>query len=194
MWKYFFAKGIFCTCARLNLDILEYIHSNYYQKTTLMEPQTFETSVLTNFESILVRADTGKRFLNYIIDLVCFFLLAVAVAIVGVVFWGEDFANSVEDPNPILDRLVTLLMYAIYMFVQEAIFKGRSIGKFITGTKAVYLDGSTINTITALKRGFSRAVPFAVFSAFGNPCDPWWDRWTDTQVIDIKKSAFLSLD
>ncbi len=163
-------------------------------KPKLMEPQTFETSVLTNFESILVRADSGKRFLNYIIDLICFFVLAFAVAVVGILLLGDDFANSVEEANPFLDRLVTLVMYAIYMFVQEAIFKGRSIGKFITGTKAVYLDGSQINTLTAMKRGFSRAVPFAAFSALGNPCDPWWDRWTDTQVIDIKKSALLPID
>ena len=157
-----------------------------------METQPFESSVLTNFESIFVRADTGKRFLNYIIDLVCFMLLAFAFGIAGVLILGEDFANSLENINPLADRLITLVIYALYMFVQETIFKGRSFGKFVTGTKAVYMDGSTISAFTALQRGFGRAVPFSVFSTFGNPCNPWWDRWTDTQVIDIKKSAFMS--
>lgn len=156
-----------------------------------METQLFETSVLTNFESILVRADTGKRFLNYIIDFACFLFLAFAFGMAGILLWGDNFAYGLENINPLADRLLSLIIYAVYMFVQEAIFKGRSIGKFVTGTRAVYLDGSTINATTALYRGFSRAVPFSVFSTFGNPCNPWWDRWTDTQVIDIKKSTFL---
>jgi uncharacterized RDD family membrane protein YckC len=70
------------------------------------------------------------------------------------------------------------------MSIVEAIFKGRSIGKFITRTKAVNLDGSQLTTTAAFARGFSRAVPFCVFSALGNPCNPWQDRWTNTMVVD----------
>jgi len=70
----------------------------------------------------------------------------------------------------------------------EAVFRGKSLGKLITGTQAVNLDGSSISMATAFGRGFSRAVPFCAFSAFGNPSDPWQDRWTDTMVIDQKLS------
>ena len=75
------------------------------------------------------------------------------------------------------------------MSIVETLLKGKSIGKFITGTRAVNFDGSRISSGTAFTRGFSRAVPFCAFSAFGTPCNPWQDRWSDTMVIDEKKSS-----
>lgn len=134
----------------------------------------------------MVQASSGKRFANYIIDLVCFYLLFI--------FWGvllafiapekiEELANI----NGLLDRLVTLVLYALFYGFIEMIFRGRTFGKFITGTKAVNLfDGSDISASTAFKRGLCRAVPFDAFSAIGNPSYPWHDRWTDTVVIDEK--------
>jgi uncharacterized RDD family membrane protein YckC len=89
----------------------------------------------------------------------------------------------------LIDRIVSLFLFAIYMGTIEAITKGRSIGKYITGTKAVNNDGSLISISTAFKRGFSRAVPFEPFSALGSPSLPWHDKWTDTYVIDIKQSG-----
>ena len=74
----------------------------------------------------------------------------------------------------------------------EAITKGRSLGKIITGTKAVNDDGSNIGSGTAFKRGFSRIVPFEIFTALGSPSYPWHDKWNHTYVIDIKKSSIIS--
>jgi uncharacterized RDD family membrane protein YckC len=82
-----------------------------------------------------------------------------------------------------------MLMYSVYMALVETIFRGRSIGKFITGTKAVNEDGSSISFTTALARGFARIVPFEAFSALGNPSYPWHDKWCRTYVIDIKDSG-----
>ena len=65
-------------------------------------------------------------------------------------------------------------------------FKGRSIGKFITGTKAVNADGSDMRVETILLRSLSRVVPFEPFSAFGG--HPWHDKWTRTHVIDVRKT------
>jgi uncharacterized RDD family membrane protein YckC len=84
--------------------------------------------------------------------------------------------------------LISLIFYALYMGLVEGVFKGKSLGKLITGTKAVNMDGSKISFATAFARGCSRAVPFCVFSAFGTPCYPWQDKWTNTLVIDEKKS------
>lgn len=85
-------------------------------------------------------------------------------------------------------RLISLIAYAVIMGLVEGIFRGKSIGKFITKTKAVNEDGSYISFGKAFARGFVRAVPFEALSAFGNPSYPWHDKWTHTYVIDEKET------
>ena len=147
------------------------------------------TTDLLNIENYFVRAESGKRFINYFIDLLLFYILAIgAGVIVAAISPSTVEGITSSDSFGLLDRVVTLILYALYMSVMEVIFKGKSLGKLITRTRAVNLDGSRISAGTAFGRGFSRAVPFCVFSAFGSPCNPWQDRWTDTMVIDEKKS------
>ena len=154
-----------------------------------MEP-TPQENLLANFVDRNEKASTGKRFANYIIDLIFFYVVLFAIGILWAlispdIIYGDDLSFS---GIILLDRIIMLILYAIFMFGQEALTKGSSLGKFITGTRAVNLDGTTISSSSALARGFSRAVPFCVFSAFGNPCNPWQDRWTNTMVIDKKLS------
>jgi uncharacterized RDD family membrane protein YckC len=73
------------------------------------------------------------------------------------------------------------------MSLIEAMFRGKSIGKLITGTKAVNEDGSDISFAKAFERGLARMVPFEAFSALGEPSYPWHDKWTKTFVIDEKE-------
>ena len=156
--------------------------------------QTTSSNIdLLDVEPRLVRASSGKRLANYLIDIVfmyvLFFILGVILALIS-----PEMVAGLDSDDPgfsLADRLITLVIYALYMSAMEAIFKGRSLGKFITGTKAVQLDGTPITTSKAFTRGFSRAVPFCVFSALGEPCNPWQDKWTDTLVIDLKKSEGL---
>lgn len=135
------------------------------------------------------RASTGQRLANYLIDLVVFYIFMFVIGmVIGLVAPGmlTSFANDSSSAN-LLDRLLSLFLYALFMSVVEALLKGKSVGKFITKTRAVNLDGSQITASTAFGRGFSRAVPFCAFSAFGEICNPWQDRWTNTMVInDVK--------
>jgi uncharacterized RDD family membrane protein YckC len=139
---------------------------------------------------VLERASAGKRLLNLIIDSVVFYMLVFGFGMaLGLLF--PSFAEASEPETlsfKIVDRLISAIFYALYMGSLEVIFRGKSFGKFLTGTKAVNLDGSEISKTTAFQRGFSRAVPFCAFSALGSPCNPWQDRWTDTMVIDEKES------
>ena len=139
----------------------------------------------------LVQASGGKRFANYIIDLIIFYILFFIVFFL-IAYTNPSTIDSIDDNDAgfgLRDRLLSLLLYGLYMFVIETLFKGKSIGKFITGTRAVNEDGTSINAKTAFLRGLSRAVPFNVFSALGNPSHPWHDRWTKTYVIDEKRST-----
>lgn len=154
--------------------------------------EAYPQDILTGFESQLVQASSGKRFANYLIDLVVFYLILFVFGIVLALLSPasindiDSFSNS-----SFLDEVLSLLLYGMYMFLIELIGKGRSVGKFITGTKAVNEDGSAISAKMALLRGLSRTVPFEVFSALGSPSYPWHDKWTHTYVIDVKRSQLL---
>ncbi|WP_315822675.1 RDD family protein [Paraflavitalea speifideaquila] len=140
-------------------------------------------------EIIYERASAGKRFANYIIDMIVFYALVIGFAFLLI----EVAPNTIESyPESsgfnLLDRLIAIALYGLYMSLVETVLKGKSLGKYITQTKAVNLDGSPISAGTAFARGFSRAVPFCAFSALGNECNPWQDRWTNTMVInDVKR-------
>lgn len=152
-----------------------------------------QPDLLVSTEPILVQASQGKRLANYVIDIISFYLVLIVIGIV-VALIAPDLLSGLDSDDPmsnLLDRLVSLILYAVYMGAIEAATKGKSLGKIITGTLAVNEDGSTISTKTAFVRGFSRAVPFSVFSAFGTPCYPWQDKWTNTYVIDKKESTLM---
>lgn len=155
-----------------------------------MHPEQTATADLLTLETELVRATTGQRFANYLIDIVLFYLIFFIVGIALAIAAPSTLENLDTESAGfnLLDRLLSLIFYALYMGFIEAIFKGKSLGKLITGTRAVNMDGSKISFSTAFARGCSRAVPFCVFSAFGTPCNPWQDKWTNTMVIDEKKS------
>lgn len=147
------------------------------------------TQEMTNLE----RASLGKRFANYIIDLLAFYFLAFCygmfIAIVSpstVEGWDQEDATGFDFTG----YLISMVLFFLYMSLLEVVFKGRSLGKLITGTKAVNEDGTNITVKTAFLRGLCRIVPFEPFSAFGRA--PWHDSWTNTQVIDINKSTLPS--
>ena len=152
-----------------------------------MEPRTDQPDLLV-FDEILIPASTGKRFLNYLIDLLSFWLLIVIAGVCIAIVSPSVIENIDDSPGfNFIDRILTLLLYGIYMGIIEGLFKGKSLGKLITKTRAVHMDGSKIGWDKAFARSFSRAVPFCVFSAFGTPCNPWQDRWTSTMVIDERQ-------
>ena len=131
------------------------------------------------------RASTSKRFANYIIDLIVFYIAFLCVLMVIEIIRPGLF----EGINGLVDRLITMVCYALLMWFIEAISHGKSLGKLITGTKAVNPDGTDIDFQKAFVRNIVRAIPFNALSALGNPCEPWHDRWSDTIVIEEKKVA-----
>jgi uncharacterized RDD family membrane protein YckC len=143
------------------------------------------------------RASTSKRFANYIIDLIAFYLAAIFLVFVLEMLKPGIISNANIDG--FADRLISLLLYGLVMFLVEAILQGKSLGKLITGTRAVNRNGGTPTLGQFLGRNFIRAVPFNAFSALGRPCKPWHDSGSGTIVIDEKllalqqrKEAFLA--
>jgi uncharacterized RDD family membrane protein YckC len=155
--------------------------------------ETIQQDILMDVEPQLVQAGSGKRLANYFIDLILFYILFFIAGMIMAIVSPESLENdALFSDNVLLDRLFTLFLFGLYMSVVEGIFRDRTLGKLITGTKAVNADGSRISFSTALGRGFSRIVPFEPFSALGNPPYPWHDKWTNTYVIDVRQSMLES--
>ena len=85
-----------------------------------------------------------------------------------------------------LGLCIAYFNYIFYYTICETAFKGYTLGKIITGTRAVRNDGSNLTFKDAILRSLSRIVPFEVFSGLGSPCNPWHDTWTKTMVIKAR--------
>lgn len=143
---------------------------------------------LLDIEVNYIRASAGKRFGNYIIDIIFFYVVFTVIVFLLALFMPESINYLLVNSSEWAIQLIALIFYSILLSAIEALFNGKTLGKLLTGTRAVNLDGSSISVSTAFKRGFSRALPFCGFSALGSPCNPWQDSWTDTMVIDEKST------
>nr|WP_315219825.1 RDD family protein [uncultured Flavobacterium sp.] len=131
-------------------------------------------------------ASSGKRFLNYIIDMI-FFVIAmylfglflgilIALGFEGISFWMQGLGDLGWN-------LIGITILLVYYTLTEGFF-GRSVGKFITGTVVVDENGEKINFGSALKRSLCRLIPFDGLSFFGSR--GWHDSITDTYVVEKK--------
>src|SRR5262245_46050919 len=138
-------------------------------------------------------ASTGQRFANYLIDnlLMQFGLSYVTGTAVGILLgllFPEYIMRLSESTDRIellpLSYLIGIINYIVYYTICEKGFKGYTLGKLITGTRAIREDGGELTIKDALLRSLSRIVPFEAFSAFGGY--PWHDSWTKTRVIKAR--------
>lgn len=140
----------------------------------------------------LVQASGGKRFLNYIIDRIVFYVfIYILVYIAALLHISVVFSLEPDSTGFVfVSLLIYSFLYACFMGFAEFILKGKTVGKFLTGTRAVMQDGSPLTLQQALLRGLCRLIPFNVFSALGNICYPWHDSVSKTYVIDEKQSEY----
>jgi uncharacterized RDD family membrane protein YckC len=137
-------------------------------------------------------ASQGQRFLNWLIDNILLRLLVTYVT--GEMFVRFLFSMAPEYTYRVFSEdgieaffvsyLFIIFHYVFYYTICETAFKGRTLGKLITGTRAVRDNGEDISFKDALLRSLSRMVPFEVFSGFGSK--PWHDSWTKTTVIKAR--------
>lgn len=159
-------------------------------ENTLPEPFADE-NMLDDFTVILVQASRGQRFVNMLIDRVFFYVLwrwvfAIPLARL-IVALNIDLENSVE--RFIFFYITAIVIDIFFYSLLETATGGRTIGKFVTRTRAVYEDGTRLDFRRALLRTICRIVPFDAFSALGDPSYPWHDRWSHTYVIQESLST-----
>ncbi|MFN2439403.1 MAG: RDD family protein [Chitinophagaceae bacterium] len=152
-----------------------------------IEQQLFTDEDLYNY----TEASTGQRFLNLIIDNILMryglsYLSGMAVGYILGAFFPEAAYRLFGDENSFnvlaLGYLIVTVNYLVYYTFSEKVFNGYTLGKLITGTRAVRQDGGELTFRDAFLRSASRLVPFEAFSALGGN-SPWHDKWTKTMVI-----------
>gem|GEM_PF-1970762 len=111
-------------------------------------------------ESIrLAIASQGARFLNSVFD--TFVIAVVARRASPVEYW---------------------LITAGYFWSLETFF-GVSIGKLLTGTRVVTVDGYRATAWQILGRTLIRFIPIEAFSFMSSNPVGWHDRWSNTRVV-----------
>ena len=80
--------------------------------------------------------------------------------------------------------IVGIFNYIIYYTICEKAFRGYTLGKLLSGTRAIRNDGAELTFKDAILRSLSRIVPFEVLSALAGR--PWHDSWTDTTVVKTR--------
>ena len=128
-------------------------------------------------------ATVAQRFLNYLIDILFFYVIIIALSAIAGLIIGMGFieGDTLFGMSVMLEYLLIYSVFvAMYAFF-ETVARGRTIGKMVTKTRAIKTDGSPLTFNDALKRSLIRIVPFEPFTAFGG--NPWHDKWTGTKVI-----------
>jgi len=84
----------------------------------------------------------------------------------------------------IITLLLGYLNSVLYYTCCEKFFRGHTLGKLVSGTRAIRENGQELTFGDAILRSLSRLVPFEAFSAFGG--HPWHDTWTKTMVVKTR--------
>ena len=131
---------------------------------------------------------SGTRFLNYIIDLVSFFVVLITIGVVlGILtnlFGMTALGLWVDGLGDLGWNVVAITVSIIYYTIMEGLF-GRSVGKFITGSVVVDENGEKPGFGTIFKRSLCRYIPFDAFTFLGGSRG-WHDSISDTYVVSKK--------
>lgn len=133
-------------------------------------------------------ATFGQRFTNYIFDSFGYMILSSIIGFVmGAVMISIDKAPILGQENTLqsnlLDILIGLAVLTIYYSSLEYFFKGKTLGKLITGTRAVTEDNQRMDFQKTLVRTICRLIPFEAFSFLGEKPKGWHDTLSKTKVI-----------
>lgn len=144
---------------------------------------------ITEFEL----ASTEQRLINYAIDSVFYFVFMILFLIVirylskleGLSFLSGLLIS--DHPNVLNRFLFGLSTTILYYSILEYLLKGKTIGKFITNTRAVTTENQILDLKSVLLRSMCRRIPFDSFSFLGDVPRGWHDRISKTKVVFEKK-------
>ncbi len=130
-------------------------------------------------------ASQGKRFANFILDSVFYyifsFIIGLLIGIVIVAYFPSSIGIFNED-SEIINYLTGFVVMFIYYSVSETL-TGRTLGKLITKTKVVNEIGLCPDFGNILLRTICRFIPFDALSFFSDDKLGWHDKLSKTKVV-----------
>lgn len=178
-----YEKAACVECGKSFTDVQRYKDSNLCE-TCISKP--VESKI-----GFLDLASKSQRIANYVLDALAysFFCLVmggfvgIVLAVTGLV---SDFSNMEKSTETLLGYLIGMPLIVLYYFLTEGL-TGRSLAKYITGTRVVTLDGKQPNIWVILKRTLCRFIPFDALSFLLG--EGWHDTISKTCVINVEKKA-----
>jgi uncharacterized RDD family membrane protein YckC len=152
-------------------DRFDYVANRY---NSLLKENQLDFATGLNVEGAVVSAK--YRFLNLVLDSLtiyaAFFVYAVLFTVFKIsnyiLFWkGMPFS---------------ILLHIIYYVIMESYYQ-QSLGKMITGTKVVSVNGQTPSFSQVIIRTLCRLIPFEAFSFLGESPVGWHDQFSNTRVV-----------
>jgi uncharacterized RDD family membrane protein YckC len=138
-------------------------------------------------ELLTREAGLGKRFANYILDLIFMMLLGLVIGVFLGLFFAFVSPESLsifETDNFLIDYLMNFIIGMFYYSFFEAI-TGQTPAKYITKTRVVTEKGDKPDFNTIFIRSLCRFIPFEPFSFLGSGNRGWHDTISKTQVIEV---------
>ncbi|CAI8728285.1 RDD family protein [Chryseobacterium sp. IT-36CA2] len=133
------------------------------------------------------KASSGIRLANNFLDLIVLYIINYLLSTVSNLLYevtSIEFFYFYSNGNMLWQLLIGNFNYCLYYFLMENYLDGRTVAKYITGTKVISTDGTKPTTQQIIYRSLSRIVPFDGLSFLG--VNGWHDSWSDTRVINLK--------
>lgn len=137
------------------------------------------------------KAAKWTRLANLLIDRVIFILtfyilgyVLVAIDQIFGIYFFTEYLLKISEVSRFTDILFTSILFFFYTFFMEYFTNGRTLGKYITGTQVITIDGKKPTIREYFIRSITRIVPFDGLSFLGE--NGWHDSWSDTRVINVK--------
>lgn len=181
--KFDITQGIICGLTNMSADF-EVICDNYSEDEELktkVQYQVAENEILNK------TASQGKRFANFLLDMVFNYLFSLIFFIfLGIVLSvvSPDTLSYFKEDHFLINYLLAIISGMIYYSTLE-FTTGRTIAKFITRTKVVNENGERPDYRTILIRSLCRFIPFEPFSFLGSDNSGWHDDFSKTKVVEI---------
>ncbi|WP_288447482.1 RDD family protein [uncultured Chryseobacterium sp.] len=133
------------------------------------------------------KASLGIRLANNFLDLVILYIVNYLLSTISNLLYevtSIEFFYFYSNGNMLWQILIGNFNYCLYYFLMENYLDGRTVAKYITGTKVISTDGTKPSTRQIMYRSLSRIVPFDGLSFLGE--NGWHDKWSETRVINLK--------